>query len=347
MSNINPKITVVLPVYNADKYLLETLKSISAQDFLDWELIAINDGSTDSSLKILNDYSCIEPRMRIINRENRGLVSTLNEGITLAKGKWIARIDADDICLPNRFRTQLDWLKINDATVCGGGIKRIGDSGKGNSWDFPTTTEGIYAWLLFRPAFAHPTVFIKKEIAQIMPYSKEFTHCEDYELWTRLALNGEPLTNVKETVLLYRIHPEQVSQAKKDTQANVRIKITGLYWQQLSYSRDLTFVSCLVDEREAINKKTFTIALNNLNILESRFNDNQARESIKLHRLWFIYRSLHLGIDVILPRLRYLDISLFKKYIIVLLSLCRATWLINYFRHANWIRHFPLRMFFK
>lgn len=347
MKNKHPLISVVLPIYNGEKFLLETLESISSQTFPDWELIAINDGSNDGSQKILDEYASIESRMLIVSRENRGLVETLNEGIKLAKGEWIARMDADDICLPDRFSRQLSWLQDNKAVICGGGIKRIGEGSGGNSWEFPTSTEGIYAWLMFRSAFAHPTVFIKREIAAKMPYSKEFTYSEDYELWTRMALNKESMTNLPENVLLYRIHEQQVSQKKRDIQTDVRVEITRQYWQNSSYSKDLEFLPCLVDEREKISKGAFISAIESLRQLESRFSDVQALNAINHHRVWFIYRSINLGFSTLKPILRQLNLSKSKKVAVALLAIFKADWLITYLRGANWIRYFPLKWFFR
>ena len=103
-----PKISVVLPVHNADPYLAVAMDSLLAQTFQDFEVIAINDGSTDLSGEILNEYGMIDSRVRLFHRAQRGLVVTLNEGIDLAHGEWIARMDADDIAFPHRFEPQLE-----------------------------------------------------------------------------------------------------------------------------------------------------------------------------------------------------------------------------------------------
>jgi len=259
-----PLLSVILPVYNAEKFLLDALESISAQTFQNWEMLAINDGSTDNSLEILKKYAVTEPRIRLINRENKGLAATLNEGIIEAKGEWIARMDADDISLPHRFESQLAWIQKQQADVCGGGIKWFGDQ-SGNSWAFPTTCEGIYAWLLFKPAFSHPTVVMKKEVAKRFLYNTHFKHAQDYELWTRMALNSVRMTNLPEIVLRYRIHGTQISQAKKELQTNLRMKITREYWQNSPLSHDLAFHTCLMDEREIIDHEKFRSVIRSLN----------------------------------------------------------------------------------
>src|SRR5437870_2605656 len=112
-----PMISVLLPVYNAQPYLQEALDSILAQSVADFELLALDDGSSDLSLRILREYERVDSRIRVISRENRGLVSTLNELISIARGRYLARMDADDICCPLRFRQQVDFLESNPVHI--------------------------------------------------------------------------------------------------------------------------------------------------------------------------------------------------------------------------------------
>ena len=340
-----PEISVILPVYNSDKFLKEALNSVLEQTFKNWELVAINDGSTDRSLQILEQYQKSDARIRIISRENRGLVKTLNEGVNLARGEWIARMDADDVCLPDRFSKQLAWAKTQNADLCGGWIQRIGIEGC-QSWEFPESNEGIYAWLLFRSAFAHPTIIINKKIAMHFLYDESFLHSQDYELWTRLALHNIVMTNLPEIVLQYRIHEKQISQAKKDLQTDLRMKITSNYWQKSPLCRNIEFQPCLTDERIEIDRPKFISAIKSLETIESRLSDRQAIAAVNHHRIWFIYRSIHLGHETILPHLKSLRLSKAKRLAVGLLSIARAGFIINYFRHANWVRHLPLRWLF-
>jgi len=342
----SPQISVVLPVYNAAGFLIETLESISAQTFQDWELIAIDDGSTDASLPVMQTYAKREPRMRIVTRPNKGLVATLNEGISLAVGRWIARMDADDICLPERFAKQLAWLEKEKADICGGGIKRIGGHGGGYSWAFPTSHEGICAWMLFRSAFSHPTIVLNREIAKKFPYDQAFAHSEDYELWARMALAGVRMTNLPEDVLHYRIHAGQVSQARHDIQTDVRLKITADFWKNSPIAHDLVFRPCLVDERVPISPADFSEVMQSLRQLEARVTDTQGKAAIQQHRVWFLYRSVNLGHALVMPELRKLKVSAPKKLAVALLACFRAGGVIGYFRKAEWIRYLPLHWFF-
>ncbi len=342
----NPLISVVLPVYNASGFLIETLESISAQTFQDWELIAIDDGSSDASLSVMKTYAAKEPRMRIVTRPNQGLVATLNEGISLAAGKWIARMDADDICLPERFAKQLAWLEKEKADICGGVIKRIGAHGGGNSWVFPTSHEGICTWMLFRSAFSHPTILVNREVAKRFPYDQAFAHSEDYELWTRMALAGVRMTNLPENILLYRIHASQVSQARHDIQTDVRLRITADFWKNSPIAHDLVFRPCLVDERVPITAEDFLAVMKSLRQLEERIFDIQGKAAIQQHRVWFLYRSVNLGNALVMPELRKLQVSALKKLAVALLAFFRAGSVIDYFRKAEWIRYLPLHWFF-
>src|SRR6185369_4386478 len=123
-----PLISVVLPVYNGEKYLAEAIDSILGQTLTDFELIIIDDGSTDNSLAILKQYKQRDNRIRLIARENRNLATTLNDLIDLAQGEWVARMDQDDIALPHRFEKQLQWLEQTGADICGSSIRFFGTS---------------------------------------------------------------------------------------------------------------------------------------------------------------------------------------------------------------------------
>ena len=124
--NATPLISVAMPVYNGERYLAKAIDSILAQTFADFELIIIDDGSTDNSLQVLHEYQKRDARIRLVARENRNLATTLNDLIDLARGKWIARMDQDDIALPHRFERQLQWLEETGADICGSWVKFFG-----------------------------------------------------------------------------------------------------------------------------------------------------------------------------------------------------------------------------
>lgn len=234
MSYSDPTISVVLPVYNGEKYLAEAIESILAQTFSDFELIVINDGSTDGTLAILQNYQA-DSRIRLFSRENKGLVATLNEGIDLARGTWLARMDQDDIALPQRFEQQLQWLARTDADICGSWIKLFGLSDQ-RIINYAQTDAAIKAELLFMSPFAHPTVMMKTALIKQLHYDHAWENAEDYDLWVRAALANWRMTNVPEVLLWYRQHVTQMSSHAATQQQAYTQKIQRRYWGFLADS---------------------------------------------------------------------------------------------------------------
>lgn len=217
-----PRVTVLMPVFNGAKYLREAIDSIIAQTFHDFEFLIINDGSTDDSVSIINSYT--DSRIRLENNEsNLGLIATLNYGIDLARGEYVARMDCDDISSPSRLATQVEFMDNNPAVgLCGTWIKVFGD----REWinRYPTTHEAISCGLLFATMFAHPTVLWRREpFAHFkLYYDPKYQHAEDYELWTRCARSMRT-ANIPKPLLRYRLHEQQVSSRKQQEQlATVR-----------------------------------------------------------------------------------------------------------------------------
>jgi len=214
---ISPTISVVMPVYNGEKYLREAIDSILNQTYNDFEFIIINDGSTDKTDEIILSYD--DPRIVYIkNEENLQIVKTLNKGIDLAKGKYIARMDADDISLPKRFEKQMKFMEKNpEIGVCGTWIEVFGI--RNERLKYPVEHEEIKATLLFNSALAHPSVMIKRSILQINHYDVLYNKAEDYALWIEL-LETCKFCNIPEYLLKYRLH-------KKQTEKNIQFDITN------------------------------------------------------------------------------------------------------------------------
>jgi glycosyltransferase involved in cell wall biosynthesis len=225
-----PVISVVLPVYNGEKYVAEAIDSILSQTFTDFELIIINDGSTDNSLEVLEAYQKYDARIRLISRENKGLVATLNEGIDLAKGVWLARMDQDDITMPHRFEKQLQHLATTGADICGSWIAFFG-GGDRPVRKHPWTDRGIKAEMLFCPAFAHPTVMMKTALVKLEYYDSAWEKAEDYDLWERAVRAGWLMANVPEVLLYYRLHEQQISAITVIEQQRQSQKIRRRYWE--------------------------------------------------------------------------------------------------------------------
>jgi len=239
-----PLISVVLPVYNGESYLAEAIESILTQTFKDFELIMIDDGSTDGSLAILRSFEARDARIRLISRENRNLATTLNDSIDLVRGVWIARMDQDDIALPYRFEKQLQWLEQTNADICGSWVRRFGTSDK-RLVRLYQNDEEIKMQMLFANPFAHPSVMMRSELAKQLRYDKEWEQAEDYDLWERAAEAGWKMTNVPEVLLLYRMHESQISTATKKMH-QLRQQIRRRYW--LSFFSTLQINSMYIDE---------------------------------------------------------------------------------------------------
>ncbi|GGP22804.1 glycosyltransferase family 2 protein [Silvimonas iriomotensis] len=222
-----PLISIVLPCYNSAAFLQETLDSLSAQTLADFECIAIDDGSSDNTLAILQAHAARDARFSIISRENRGLIATLNEGIALARGAWLARMDADDLAEPQRLQIQLDTLNATGADVCGTWVQFFGE--RSGVWQTPLDDAAIKLQLLFNVAFAHPSVMARTEVLRQVPYDAAATHAEDYALWCALAARGARFVNVAQPLLRYRCHAGQITQTRRDALRQTAQRIRASY----------------------------------------------------------------------------------------------------------------------
>jgi glycosyltransferase involved in cell wall biosynthesis len=220
----NPKISVLMPVYNGETYLKEAINSILSQTYTDFEFLIINDGSTDKSLEIIESYN--DQRIRLINNDgNIGLIKTLNKGLDMAKGEYIARMDADDISLPERFEKQVKYMDENpDIAICGTSVKIIGLE-REIAYKKTTNPELNKCKLLFEGYIVHPTVFIRtKAIRDFNLYYPDYKYAEDYGFWVEVSKHFK-LANVEDVLLLYRMHPAQISSDKKEEQLNSDLAI--------------------------------------------------------------------------------------------------------------------------
>lgn len=223
---MNNLISVILPVYNGEKYLAEAIESILNQTYINFEFIIINDGSKDNSLEIIRKYEKQDSRIIIISRENRGLIVTLNEGIENSKGKYIARMDQDDISLPIRFEEQVSVLESDKKiVVCGSLINIFGEIRKSKIGKYYIEDKEIKANLLISCCFAHPSVMIRRDtlIENNIYYNENFPNAEDYYLWTQLAKVGN-FANIGKVLLNYRfLNTSMTRLAEKESEKRFNI----------------------------------------------------------------------------------------------------------------------------
>ncbi len=220
----SPKVTVLMAVYNGEKYLADAISSILKQTFTDIEFLIINDGSTDKSSSIINSFN--DGRINLVNNEkNLGLISSLNIGIRLAKGEYIARMDCDDISVPERLDKQVKFLDTNpNVSVVAARVRLMNADGEetGN-WDsdiYANSSNEIYDTLPKENCIAHPSVVMRKSLAEKYLYRSGQKNVEDWDLWLRMSADGLRIEKINEVLLKYRIHFDSVTMNKNTPESS-------------------------------------------------------------------------------------------------------------------------------
>ncbi|MCM1294201.1 MAG: glycosyltransferase family 2 protein [Muribaculaceae bacterium] len=211
-----PKVSVLMPAYNSAKYISVAIDSILNQTFTDFELIIINDGSTDNTAEIVHKYT--DTRIKFIdNTQNQGLIAVLNQGLDLCAGEYIARMDSDDISMPERLAKQVAYMDANpDVCVVGAWIQMFGDKNK--QIKYPESVK-LFDLLIYGSQVAHPTSMLRTSVLRKnnIRYDSAYLHAEDYGLWATLAKYGK-IHNLQQVLLKYRYHKSSVSVLHHQTQ---------------------------------------------------------------------------------------------------------------------------------
>lgn len=238
MEQLTPEISVIMAVHNGEKFLQYTVDSILKQSFTSFELIVIDDASTDSTPDILKRYAASDHRICIVtNEENLRLARSLNKGLELARGKYIVRMDADDICLPERFERQYRFMEENsDIDVSSCKYFTLNDGAvtpcvMGRRCD----GESIKAMFLFFCPILHPGVIAKAEVLKRYRYDPLHTCSEDLDLWTRMIADGVRFACSGDYLMLYRIHKNSITRSTADKQ-----KVEVLQSERAYYSAMLS-----------------------------------------------------------------------------------------------------------
>lgn len=220
-------LSLILPVFNAELYLKKSLDSLLNQSFDFFELIIVNDGSTDNSLSIIKDYEKSDPRIIIINRDNKGLVYSLNEAISISKGDFIVRMDADDISYANRLSLQVKKIEEENLDICGCDYEIIDAKGSSKKViNVPKSESSIIISAFLGVPFAHGSVIIRKSFLTQNRLKYGLTNyivAEDKALWQQLIEYGAKFGNVSEVLYSFRDHDTSLSQVKK--KLNIRDNI--------------------------------------------------------------------------------------------------------------------------
>lgn len=211
-------LSVVMTVFNGSIFLRDAIQSVLTQTYSDFEFLIVNDGSTDDSLNIVEELSRKDSRIRVIDQENRGLPIALNRAIKESKGDLIARMDADDVALPDRFEKQLAAIDKHALTLVGSGVYKISQTGANDGKRiYPAQHAEISAILPMRNCICHPTVVFRRDaFLSVGGYDANYQNCQDYDLWLRLIDQGR-FCNLREPLLKYRRHNSRIS--AKDNKA--------------------------------------------------------------------------------------------------------------------------------
>jgi glycosyltransferase involved in cell wall biosynthesis len=233
---MTPDVTVVMSVYNGQPFLKEAIESILSQTCRDIEFIIIDDGSTDQTSAIIASYR--DPRIHVIRHDkNAGLAQSLNEGFALASGRYIARMDADDVSYPERLASEVRFLDADPSVGACGTWVEVAGQGIRQRWEYPVTHKAIHARLLFDCSMAHPTVMFNRTRLHKarLSYDSTYPCAQDYELWCR-AVHGLTLANIPEVLLMRRLHDSQVGRRHADAQQVWSGKIRRRQLEELGFS---------------------------------------------------------------------------------------------------------------
>jgi glycosyltransferase involved in cell wall biosynthesis len=300
-----------MPVYNAEKFLAEAIESILNQTFTDFEFLIFNDGSTDNSLKIIQQYQRKDSRIKLVySGENKGYVFHLNEGIRLAKGKYIARMDADDIALPERFAKQVDFLERNpEYVICGSRAETFGTTQ--STIALPLSNEDIKLKMLCITPFVHPSVMLRKSTLweNNLFYDEKAMPAEDRKLWLQLAPLGK-MHNLEESLLLYRVHGQNISlQKRASTQiaylTKYEKKYISYFFSKCNLSdEDIHLLHLMLYRRETMNieqiKKLIEVIskIENQSIVVENIDDKDIKKFLREKLFYLCTTSTHLGVPL-------------------------------------------------
>lgn len=270
-----PQVSVLMAAHNAEAYLNRAIQSITNQTLENFELILINDGSTDATQRIAEQLSENDKRIHIYNQDNAGLTKSLNKGLALCRAQLIARMDADDISRPSRLSAQVHFMKQNPGiSALGCHILKIDANGRSvQVWRSPSRPDEAAWRLSLGCTLPHPGVMFRKSaVEQLGGYDPSKKSAEDYDLWCRMVRAGHSITNFPEILVDYRIHESQISTRKLDQQAETTelISLEQLQWvlghepdrQAVTDLKKLCgsgFKRCEIDEQRMINLNKLTL----------------------------------------------------------------------------------------
>jgi glycosyltransferase involved in cell wall biosynthesis len=293
-----------MPVYNGEKYLNEAIESVLNQTFKEYEFLIIDSDSQDKSVEIIREYKDSRIQL-IVDNEKLNLAETLNWGLKLARGKYIARMDCDDICLPNRLEKQYEFMEKNlEVGVCGSWINQIGEGVNGIS-KLPVDQDEIACKLLFANIVAHPTIMFRKQFLDKhnIRYSPKFKAAEDYELWSK-CVKLTRIAVIPEALLFYRVHKGNASKLRRNDQKRAIEEIVK--YQLSQFGADISDQDILIHQQLSTNSykasresiaiiEKWLIKLLSVNGTKRIYSDHVLSKTICETWIKVCYKSVGLG----------------------------------------------------
>lgn len=284
-----PKVSVLMACYNSEKYLRESIDSILAQSFRDFEFIIIDDASTDSTASIISSY-CDDRIICLRNEANKKLAYSLNRGLEIARGDYIARMDADDISTPNRFSEQVNFLDANlEFGVVGSSIQMFGCTNKIVS--YPSSHKAIYYdFIAPKRTIAHPTAMLRRSVLveHGLTYDESFDVAQDYKLWNQLK-HVCKLTNLKTPLLLYRTHGQSTTETRKERQLELVRSVRRSELARMFIDEDIEQVCDII-----ISRDLSTTSLPNLLVTLFKCREGLSYKDYKWYFISYLrYRYFH------------------------------------------------------
>jgi len=288
MQSSKPKVSVIMAVYNDEQYLSEAIDSILNQTYRKFEFIIINDGSTDSSSEILNEYERKDSRVKVVKQKNVGLTKSLNRAIKLSMGEYITRMDSDDISHRDRLLKQVKFLMANlDYALVGTNVIKIDEYGKHLEVNKTKYSHNdIYNTFKNRNCIAHGSVMINKElVGDLLKYDETFLYAQDFRLWAKIAKRFK-IANLKEPLYLLRLHKESLSKKKIENQS--------IYAGIVAYEFETSNTIYNID-KEIINNQKLRDKIGNVLLMnfEPKIAKKYFKKYSKLYFFSIIFRLLN------------------------------------------------------
>ena len=304
-----PLLSVLMPVFNSERFVAEAIESILNQSFKDFEFLILDDASTDKSIEIVKDFEKKDPRIKVFqNEKNLGVVESRNKLINLSKGKYIAWLDSDDIALENRFEEEIRFLEEHpEIGMVGADAIIIDENGrKTGEWLFETEPQKLKIALFFHSPFLSSSVMIRRSCLPIELYDPKFPVAEDFDLYSKISEHFD-VANISEFLVKYRINSKGLSKSNTEKMEHLSVQVIKEHAERLGIKLEENVIKDLRKAKKA-SKIVFEeiteiekslILLKNLLLEKSHFDKTAICEVIQ--KYWFetCRKSTHNGLKVL------------------------------------------------